>query len=338
MIRDDCDHALVRALGRLGTAPVPVEDPAEVARRRARLMPDLANVAEREFSRRASRRAWALRGALALAAAAAAVAFFGMRSAGTATPLAGGASVLSGEGAVRVETGGTSVDGVGHGPLALKDRDRVETLEGHAEVRLVTGASVELERRTRLDLLAAARTRDTVDERVSLPSGRIRVRVPKLGAGSRLVVATPNADVTVHGTAFSVDVHPAERGGTETRVTVTEGLVSVASGGREVFLAPGASWSSSAAVPEAPAPTTEEAATRAPSAERVREAAPRKSTLSDENELFKSALAARRNGRPAETVALVNALLTRFPRSPLVAEARAEAERARADLARNEKP
>ncbi len=341
MTRDDeRDTALERTLRRMGTAVVPVEAPGVAGERRERLVRELTAFADGVFEARARTRPRRVRVVLAACVFAAAACIAGLAALRLRAAPPATARMLSHDGTVEVGADGAPGAVLPAVPFSLRDRDRVETREGHAEVRLVSGASVDVEPMTRLELERAARTDGHLDEQVALPSGRIKVRVPKLAPGSRLVVNTPNAVVTVHGTAFVVEVTP-ERDGTaaETHVAVTEGRVSVASGGREVFLDPGANWSSAAASPvptpaaAAPEPAPPGAAPGADSGTPHATAA-RRSTLADQNELFRAALDARRRGDPRRAVDLVDRLLAKYPGSPLAAEARAERDRARADLER----
>src|SRR6185369_13545813 len=100
--------------------------------------------------------------------------------------------------------------------------------------------------------------------------------------------------------------------------------VTVASGGREIVLEAGASWSSGPAV--APDPAASAVSLDAlPRAEASAVSAPRAgvptSTLSVENELFRQALLARKSGNPARAISLLDQLLAKYPGSPLAAEA-----------------
>jgi hypothetical protein len=170
-------------------------------------------------------------------------------------------------------------------------------------------------------------------EQVRMPAGRIEVSVPKLGLGS-LVVDTPNARVTVHGTRFSVEVIPATADwNAETRVAVVEGRVSVANGGREVFLEPGGRWSSSSSPAPAPAPSAASTPSAVPTPA-PRPIPPAKSSLAVESDLFRSAVSARHAGDARQAIRILDQLLASYPASPLAAEARAERERAAADLKR----
>jgi hypothetical protein len=82
-------------------------------------------------------------------------------------------------------------------------------------------------------------------QRYELRAGAVRAKVAKLAPGERFIIATADAEVEVHGTAFRVGVVPADPScgaGTTTRVSVTEGVVSVRRGGLEARITPGGSW------------------------------------------------------------------------------------------------
>jgi hypothetical protein len=82
-------------------------------------------------------------------------------------------------------------------------------------------------------------------QRYELRGGAVRAQVSKLVAGERFIVATADAEIEVHGTAFRVAVVPGDPAcgdGTTTRLTVTEGVVSVRSGGVETRVVPGGVW------------------------------------------------------------------------------------------------
>lgn len=59
---------------------------------------------------------------------------------------------------------------------------------------------------------------------IKLARGQVRVQVPPMPSGGKLVVSTPDAEVIVHGTRFSVQRKDNQ---TETSVRVEEGLVEV---------------------------------------------------------------------------------------------------------------
>jgi hypothetical protein len=85
----------------------------------------------------------------------------------------------------------------------------------------------------------------SIMQRYELRVGAVRARVAKLVPGERFIIATADTEVEVHGTAFRVAVVPADPacgGGTITRVSVTEGIVSVRRDGVEVRVTPGHVW------------------------------------------------------------------------------------------------
>jgi hypothetical protein len=92
-------------------------------------------------------------------------------------------------------------------------------------------------------------TTSRYDHRVTLAKGRIHLLVPKLGAG-QFAVVTPTATVTVHGTAFSVEVAPTESS-SRTCVRLHEGVISVDSSGRSERLVAPATWGCSEPAPGA---------------------------------------------------------------------------------------
>jgi hypothetical protein len=338
-----------RALRQLAKSIVPVEDAARTALRRDRLVPYLGAFAGDVFAARRRRQSIRLFAALAAVVAVTVLGVVGfVRVPRVEQAAASSASVRTKEGAVRVSRPGLPPDALERVPFALGARDRVETREGRAEVSLVSGAIVDLEPMSTLGLGSGNLDNGVVDEELDLASGRISVRVPKLGAKGRLSVDTPNARVTVHGTVFVVEVLPAgPQGPAVTRVSVTEGRVSVASGGREIFLGPGANWSSAPRNEQVEALPSPEATPQPSVAERTRPGSPSlgdrraavpSSTLAEENELFRSALAARRRGDPGRAIELLDHLLSGYKTSPLVAEARAERARAVLDLEHAEKP
>ena len=102
-------------------------------------------------------------------------------------------------------------------------------------LRLRVGAELQIEHGT-----VAIEQADRAATRIALTSGEVRLHVPPLPGRGKLVVATSDAEVIVHGTRFSVRKTDA----LSTAVAVDEGLVEVRpqGGGRgPVFLRPGES-------------------------------------------------------------------------------------------------
>jgi hypothetical protein len=185
---------------------------------------------------------------------------------------------------------------------------------------------------------------------VLLDTGRVTARVPKLGPARTFAVETPEATVLVHGTAFSVErTAPSAESAPRTIVDVGEGTVAVRHHGIEVLLHACDHWSSGSSLPSelesAPdidpaAGSPDRGASRpksSPPAHRT-SGAPAKgpegissdksSNLAAENRLLQAAMAARQQGDARRAVQLAGELVTRFPGSPLVEEARVERMRA----------
>jgi len=169
--------------------------------------------------------------------------------------------------------------------------------------------------------------------------------VIKLHGSQRFIVRTPDADVEVRGTAFRVTrvLEPTCR--ERTRVRVDEGRVAVRSPSGEVILDPGGEWLSPCEVSDQPTPAPTAAATQGPTATAVaRVASPpgmasasskpespsapsggsAASDLVAQNALFSEAMSAKARGEPGRAVASLDALVHRYPRSPLREAAEAQ--------------
>jgi TolA-binding protein len=164
-------------------------------------------------------------------------------------------------------------------------------------------------------------------DRLELTAGRIQVQVPKLAAGSELRVQTPDATVVVHGTKFSVDrVEAAGSQPASTRVSVTEGVVTVDTDRGQRTLTAGMEL----VTPETPAAAATSSSPSAPARDDAPSAAPGTSspgtlsTLASENALLSEAMKVRRDGQIDRALALVDAFVARYPRSPLMETARVE--------------
>ena len=223
-----------------------------------------------------------------------------------------------------------------HATLASADRQLQQPLpSGHewvSDERLQTdelpvtlagedGTTVELEPRSDLTLL-----RTDAEQWLRLGRGAVGLHVAKLKAGQRFVVLTPDAAVEVRGTRFHVALAAPDENcghGTPTRVVVDEGVVVVRSVAGEVRVPAGQRWPAACPAPPAPPPPAPSAVTRRLPRSLLATSA---STLATENDLFGAALRAERSGDRAEAAHLLEALLTRFPQSPL----RESAQRARA--------
>lgn len=141
---------------------------------------------------------------------------------------------------------GTATQGGGAEGRTLGQGATVWT--GPAErLETAAGSRVQLETRGGLRVTAGPATRLLMDLRASTRSpwvqllgGSVRCEVPKLGEGNHFVVYTPDANVVVHGTAFSVEIRDA--GATPlTCVHVDAGVVGVLRADREDRLTQGQS-------------------------------------------------------------------------------------------------
>ncbi len=207
------------------------------------------------------------------------------------------------------------------GPLdadrALPAGSRVVTpANGRAMLSFATGTSVTL--REGADLTVAAEGTAQV---LRLDSGSVDLHVAKLAPDERFRVDTSDSQVEVRGTKFRVSIVTPELGcgaGTRTRVAVTEGVVVVRHEGREERIAAGEQWPGGCSRPvatpvatgAAPAPSIPALAPNAP----VGSAG---STLAVQNDLFASALAAKRRGDVRAELATLDRFLGMFPASPL---------------------
>ena len=219
---------------------------------------------------------------------------------------------------------------------------------GQAEVRLPSAAVVKVSSATRF------RIQDLdADEVVDLVRGSVALSVPKLQPAHALSVVTPDAQVVVHGTRFRVSVAEGlSAGTTETSVAVTEGEVAVVVPTGHVVLRTGQNWrsteplliSSASATPQGPAHATTSAegpvqapasvdrtihstakpTAGVPAASQIAASQATIEALAEQNRLYRAAIAARHAGDDKGAVSLLSELLSRYPQSPLAAEARNE--------------
>ncbi len=213
--------------------------------------------------------------------------------------------------------------------------DAVSTAtDGLARLR-TERSDVEVAPATQVKLATAS----PAEERLRLAAGRVELHVERRPDSRRIVVVeTPDSEVVVHGTVFSVSVDSSSGVGV-TRVEVTEGTVSVLHRGERAFVTTGQNWSSAIK----PEPAREAAASaRARSSEATsvrpqRHGARRSaesasgtdsSSLGEENRMFSQAVEARNRGDDRSAVELFGALLGKFPSGKLAEEARIERMRA----------
>jgi hypothetical protein len=186
--------------------------------------------------------------------------------------------------------------------------------------------------------------------RFVLEGGAVRAQVTRLQGDERFIISTPDAEVEVHGTVFRVSVgQPAAcAGGTRTRVSVFEGVVSVRARGGESFVPAGREWPaciaeaapSDKAMSPGPPPTNvgvrSNQSARTIGTSPVRESKRSRVTakvssspagtsgLVEANDLFAAAVLARREGNGAEALRLVSRLLELAPDGPLAEGARVQ--------------
>ena len=163
--------------------------------------------------------------------------------------------------------------------------------------------------------------------------GSIELHIAKLAPDHRFIVGTPDSEVEVRGTRFTVGVVPADPGcgaGVRTRVAVTEGVVVARRhSGIEDRIAVGEQWPSGCihAAADAPGMTIKQAAgvaaVVAPSTG---------SSLADQNDLFAVAAAAKRRGDARGALAALDRFLALYPASPLAESASVERMRVRQPL------
>lgn len=240
-------------------------------------------------------------------------------------------------------------ESVGKGTLRVGGKDA-------ARLRLSGGASVRAGAGTRVRWRGDQASKGGW-ENLILEEGVLLLDVPPLKPHQRLTVQTAEAMVEVRGTAFEVRRSKVE-GKPVTSVRVSEGLVQVSVAGADVLLAAGDEWTShcrsmSAACAPAPQntePKVERASASArtsdphspvsrgagqKTAQRTRdaEALPVElSELPEQNRLYQSALQAQRTGFDQLARTRFEALLARYPSSPLAAGARRELQRIDAKL------
>jgi ferric-dicitrate binding protein FerR (iron transport regulator) len=188
----------------------------------------------------------------------------------TVAVAAGVALVAFGAIGVARHAGSVASAGAGTGAPGAPDLGRVEdprgvtvVRDGHTEAigggaRVAEGtelrtspsseARLDFDSGTRVIIGGSARVRlveQSQRKRFSLEAGSLFAKVAKLGADERFVVATPDAEVEVRGTAFRVTIVPADRAcedGSPTRLDVAEGVVVVRHGGVEHRVAAGQHW------------------------------------------------------------------------------------------------
>ncbi|MGC4066416.1 MAG: FecR domain-containing protein [Polyangiaceae bacterium] len=218
---------------------------------------------------------------------------------------------------------------------ALAQGDIVRTAPtARANVKLLANVEIEMAASTELRLGDTTRLRDS---EVWLEQGRARFDVAKRPADGKFAVHSPDTDVIVHGTSFTVEVRTLETG-VRTTVSVTEGLVSVVGAGKTAWLRAGDRWASR----EEPvsSPTEPRAAVPTPNRARTPEGAKSDrvptSTLAAESRALETAMAAKRRGDDTEALRQLEQFLRDYPSSPLAPNARVERFRVLKHLGRDD--
>jgi hypothetical protein len=218
------------------------------------------------------------------------------------------------------------------GPGELRGADAV-----WSQLSTARGVELTLSPHARLRAIDTSAAVSHAQPELELLGGEVHCRVPHLGTRDQFSIATPDAQVIVHGTVFSVRFDPNAQ--TPTCVRVEQGLVEVRQHGSSVLLGPGAEQgctpSTATAAPAKPGSagaTAREQSRPAPSAPSSGASSatpPRHSssvretgTLDEENRLLSAALAAEREGDRARARAMFSELLRHHPASPLAPEAR----------------
>jgi ferric-dicitrate binding protein FerR (iron transport regulator) len=224
----------------------------------------------------------------------------------------------------------------------LSRGDRIVTAsDAHAQILLSTGTELALAPAADVTLAQMS----TLQE-VDLGAGAVHAHVAKLKDGDRFLVRTRDAEVEVRGTTFEVAVvtpDPSCGKGTPTRVTVTEGVVVVRANGTEMHLAAGEQWPAGCASPTAianaptlaPSPAPTLALAPAIEIEPAPKTSPSSTTtsasasvgpdgLAAKNDLFASALAAKRKGDLASALSGFEAYLAQYPGGELAESASAQ--------------
>lgn len=228
-------------------------------------------------------------------------------------------------------------------------------------------ARLDFDSGTRVTIGGAARVRlveQSQRKRFSLEAGSLFAKVAKLTADERFVVATPDAEVEVRGTAFRVTIVPADRAcedGSPTRLEVVEGVVVVRHAGVEHRVAAGERWphcaeptpakpatptqsanigaagTAATAVtasipvgalppgpPVLPAPTSATGATRVEGGGPSPPSPESSSRLAEQNDLFDEAMRMKRSGNAPGALTKLDRLLASYPSGPLSESAAVE--------------
>ncbi len=342
---DDRSVALLR---QMAASAVPVADADQAEEQRAAVVARMRELQLQDQRRRQRAAAWRRRllwlAAASLPVLAVGTMWYAARAPSSAPIVAAGplhARVDTGAHGVQIFHSSTPIHVDVSKSAQLRAGDTVITgAQGPADVTMPSGTTVLVAPSTRLsvDWDPAG---PAVQERIVLGAGFADISVPKLGPDGSFSVATPDAEIVVHGTRFSVRVYERSPGVWMTDVAVTEGHVSVRHATQTAMLAPGQTWSTAESSDASGAPAPASASSSAgvanvdvPAAPTspVERRGPPPNSLGEENSLFESALAAERGGDDTRAIALFDRLLSEYPGSPLAGVARRERARAQQRL------
>jgi hypothetical protein len=322
------DHDLMRTLSELGKGAVPVEDPQRAFFRRERVVRMLGASLDAQASRqRRGARTWLWASAAAAVVVAGLAGALTLRSQDTAVAKASAGETRTVLGQVSVRRTGDATP-LRAGDMLLGGEVVSTGVRSGVEIAIASGHA-DLGGLSELEVVPPTAN----ERRLRLGTGSVDVDLPrKLEAGKHLVIETPDAEVLVVGTAFTVEVG-SESGVRATHVSVRRGTVWIMQGGKQrAVLSAGDDWRSpiatamAAAAPlpraePAPAPETPAAGVARKSSVAARPAAGSRpadpGTLAEENRLFQAALAARNAGDSSGAADTFASLLARYPRSVL---------------------
>lgn len=314
---------LVQTLGELGRMAVPVEDGPRVAYRRERLVRLIGTAITAEGKRARRKQFWpwllvAATGVLAVGGALGLNALQSRASVAVSAQSAGDARSVVGDVSVRRNGEARAL----HPGEVFVGGELVSTAaSSFAEIAIATGRAA-IAASSEIEIMRPTAT----ERRLRLGVGSVDVDLPrKLESGKHLVVETPDVEVLVVGTAFTVDVGRTP-GAATTRVRVRRGTVWIMRGGDQLaVLNAGDDWSSERKVAPATVPTAVEPVPRVAAAPRSAPARGAEGgTLAEENRLFQQGLAKRNAGDQAGAADAFAGLLSRYPRTVLREQALAE--------------
>jgi hypothetical protein len=211
----------------------------------------------------------------------------------------------------------------------------------YVQTESTSKAVITLRANIRVELFSSSHLRlgDAVSMSQSdvwLRQGKARFDVAKRPPNGKFSVHSPDADIIVHGTSFTVEVRQIPAG-VQTVVSVTEGLVSVDGAGQTHWLKAGESWASredttvlsdftsrASSAPLQAKETSSSASSRMLPKIVSSTVAGSTSTLGAESQLFAASMAAKRRGDDQGALRLIDEFLGKYPASQLAQNARVE--------------